>query len=288
MFGRRRAALDTSLFEQVSDNNEVSLGTYPEAVLMVTGVGRLEPEAPRPDSSSPFGRLDEQGRNAAMQTALDELIGNGTIDLPTGTTVKTALAAKAGKLPVTGELGAVCGLIPVLRQSKGMVIAELTIPGASADGSPDGSADGDEAEALPLEVEFGYTMPFGAAASTVLLVERPDFATGARSYTLRTLRAELGRIADLLFGDAPLDDALSEGQPVHAEVRMVLSTKGGVVTISHSLTRSPGEEQAGGTMIVGGATGFGKIPEKKTDDVRLTRDEFVKLLLVQYVRGTPS
>jgi hypothetical protein len=55
---------------------------------------------------------------------------------------------------------------------------------------------------------------------------------------------------------------------------MVLSAKGGVVTISHSLSRSPGEEHAGVTMIVGGVTGFGKIPERKTDDVRLSRDEF--------------
>jgi hypothetical protein len=281
MFGRRRVSLDASLLERVSDTSEVPLGTYPEAMLMVTDVGRLESDSPQPDSPSPFARLDDQARNAAMQAALDGLIADGTVGLAAGTTVKTAVAAgRAGKLPVTGELGEVCRLIRVIRRSpRGAVIVDLKAP------------EGYEVAKMPPETpppgaEFGYTVPFGVPASAILLVERHNFEAGTRSYTLRTLRAEISRIADFLFRDAPAGGALTEGQPLHTDVRMILASKGGFVTVDHSLARSQGEERAVGTMIVSGATGFGKIPEKRTDDMRLSRAEFMNLMIVQFVRGT--
>jgi hypothetical protein len=276
MFGRHRISLDTSLLERVSDTSEVSLGTYPEAVLAVTGGDSLESVSRHPDSPSPFARLDDQARNAAMQAALDGLIADGTVGLAAGTTVKTAVAAgQAGKLPVTGELGELCRLVRGLRRFQSAVIVDLEVP------------EGCEVtEVPPPGAEFGYTVPFGAAASAILLVERPDFKAGTRSYTLRTMRAEISRIADFLFRDAPAGSAPAWEQPLHAAVRVVLRGKGGVVTADHSFTRSQGEDQAAGTMIVGGATGFGAIPKKQIDDMRLSRAKFVDFMVTQFVSGT--
>jgi hypothetical protein len=279
MFGRHQVSLDTSLLERVSDTSEVPLGTYPEAVLMVTGVDLLESDPPNPDSPSPFARLDNRARNAAMQAALDGLIADGTVGLAAGTTVKAAVAAgQAGKLPVTGGLGEVYRLVRVIRRFQSAIIVNLKVPeGCEATEMPPGTP--------PPGAEFGYTVPFGAITSAILLVERPDLEAGTRSYTLRTLRAEISRIADFLFCDAPAGGALIGGQPLHAAVRVILRGKGGIVTVDHSLTRSQGEERAVGTMIVGGVTGFGKIPKKQTDDIRPSRAEFVNAMVMQFVRG---
>ncbi len=278
MFGRRQVSLDTSLLERVSDASEVRLGAYTEAVLAVAGVDRLESVARGPGSPSPFARLDDQARNVAMRTALDRLIANGTVGLPVGTPIEAAVAAsRAGKLPVTGDLSKLYRLIPALRRFKTGIMVHLKVPeGSEVAQMPPGVP--------PPGLEFGYTVPFGTAAAPILLVERPDFAAGTRSYTLRTLRAEIGRMADFLFCDEPVGGVLTGGQPLQVDARVVVRSRGGMVTIDHSFTRPQGEERAVGTMIVGGATGFGKINDKQTDSTP-SRAQFVNAMVAQFVTG---
>jgi len=276
---RRRVSLDAALLERVSDANEVPLGTYPEAVLAVTGGGRLASVAQDPASPSPFVRLDDRGRNAAMQTALDQLIVNGTVGLKAGTPVRAAIAAgKSGKLPVTGELGELCRLMAAVDRLKSCIIMHLKVPeGLEAGEMPSGVP--------PPGYEFGYTVPFGTTAALILLVERPDFEAGTRSYTLRTLRAEISRMADFLFCDAPAGGVLTRGPSMQVDASVIVNTKGGVATIDHTFTRRPGEERAAGTMITGGTTPFGKL-QKKESESRPSRDQLVKALVAQFVTGT--
>jgi hypothetical protein len=278
-FGRRRVTVDTSLFERVSGMDEVPLGTFGEAALMAVGYAGLEADTTVPDSLSPLARLDQQARNAAGQAALDELIANGTVDLTAGTSVTAARAAgRAGKLTVTGELGQICALTPVMRRARGVVLAELKVLGGSPDGPADGPAGGSAGGSAGVEAESCYAMPSGAGASTVVLVEHPDFAAGTITYTLRTLGAEFIRIADFLFADPPA--------AVHIDVSLILKTKGSVVRADHSLTRLPGEEHASGTMNVRGITAFGAPPRRKSDQTDVTRGKLVKGLLAQYLSVT--
>lgn len=277
MLGRRQVSLDTSLLGRVSDASEVSLGAYPEAVLAVTGADRLGSVSRHPSSPSSFARLDDQARDTAMQAALDRLIADGTVAVPAGTTVRTAVAAAtAGKLPVSGALGELCRLTLGLRRFRSAIVAELK--------APQGDAAADMPPGVPPPgVEFGYCVPFSAAKEIILLVERPDFAAGNRSFTLRTLQAEINRIADFLFCD-PAAGAVA-GQSLHAEVRMVFRSKGGFATVDHNLARSQGEDHAVAAMIVGGVTIFNKLEDEQTDS-RLPRTGLVNAMVTQFVTAT--
>lgn len=274
---RRRVSLDAALLERVSDASEVLLGTYPEAVLAVTGVSRLGSAIQGPDGPSPFARLDDQARNAAMQTALDQLIANGTVGLKAGTPVKAAVAAgQSGKLPVTGELGELCRLMPALSRFKSGIILHLKVP--------EGLEGGEMPPGVPPPgYEYGYTVPFSTTAALILLVERPDLEAGTRSYTLRTLRAEVSRMADFLFCDTRAGGVLTGEPSPQVDVRVVFNSKGGLVVIDHSFTRSPGEEHAAGRMIVRGATISG-VQTKQTES-RPSRDQFVNAIIAQFVTG---
>jgi hypothetical protein len=279
MFGRRRVSLDASLLERVSDDREVGLGAYPEAVLAVTGIQRFESVAQEPESPSPFFRLDLHARKAAMTTALDGLIDDGTVGMAAGTTVKAAVAAaRAGKLPVTGELGELYRLMYVVRSSQSVIMADLK------------GAEGHEVVEMPPGVpppgmEFGYWVPFTGATTVILLVERPDFATGTRSYTLRTLRAQVSRIADFLFCDTRPAGAQTPGPTLQAHVHVMFRDKRGMVAADHSLTRSQGQERAVETMLVGGVTMFGAMKDEQTD-MNISRTEFVNAMVAQFVDGT--
>src|SRR5580693_9627174 len=90
MFGKKTAPKpDASLLARVSDSSEVDLGTYPEDALAVTGAYPARRSLdPKPDGPSAFRRLDSQSRKAAMQAALDRLIGVGTLNVPHGTSLK--------------------------------------------------------------------------------------------------------------------------------------------------------------------------------------------------------
>jgi hypothetical protein len=107
MFGHRGASPDPALLARVSDSGDVDLGTYPEAVLAVTGAypgrGGLDQWA---ESSSSFRRLDSQARQAAMQAALDRLVAEGTIAARPGASLKDVVTAGLdGKLALTGPMG---------------------------------------------------------------------------------------------------------------------------------------------------------------------------------------
>ena len=274
---RRRVSLDAALLERVSDASEVPLGTYPEAVLAVTGVSRLGSAIQGPGSPSPVARLDDQARNAAMQTALDQLIANGTVGLEAGTPVTAAVAAgQSGKLPVTGDLGELCRLMPALSRFKSGIILHLKVP--------EGLEGGEMPPGVPPPgYEYGYTVPFGTTAALILLVERADFAAHTRSYTLRTLRAEVSRMADFLFCDPRAGGVLAGGPSLQVDARVVFSSKRGLVMIDHSFTRSPGDKHAVGRMIVRGATMSG-IKAKETDS-RPSRDQLVNAIIAQFLTG---
>jgi hypothetical protein len=198
MLGRRRPRPpDPALLARVSDTTEVDLGTYPEDVLAVTGAYPARRTLDRkPDHPSPFRRLDTRARQAAMQSALDRLIAEGTLNLPPGSSLEHVVAdGLDGKLAVSGPLADLYQLAFWIHR-KGFRAGMIVIMDASDD-SP-----GAATPARGLENCFGLT-PAANEDGPVLLVERVDNETGTRTYTLRTPRGEFTRLAAFLFAGTP-------------------------------------------------------------------------------------
>jgi hypothetical protein len=279
MSGRREISLETSLLEQVTPENEVPLGTYPEAALAVTGADSLERFTRLPDRPSSFADLDDRARQAAMQAALDGLIANGTVGLSAGTRAKAAVAAaKAGKLSVNGSLGELCRLVRGLRRYRSAIAVELK------------AADGRELPEMPPGVpppgvELGYWVPFDNAKPLILLVERPDFAAGTRTFTLRTVRAEISRIADFLFCD--MGGVLARGPSLRADTAMYFRTRHGFLIGARQITRSQGEDSAAARDSMTGLTAFNEI-KKWQKESRLSRTQLVNVMVAQFVNTTAS
>jgi hypothetical protein len=197
MFGRRPAKPDPALLARVSDAAEVDLGTYPEDALAVVGAYPARHGLDhRPDGLSSFRRLDSQARKAAMQSALDRLIAEGTLDLPPGTSLEKAVAGGLdGKLAVSGPLAQLYDLACWIHRQgfqAGMIVNTWATDGLKGVQMPSGVA------APGLESCFGLPPSRGEDIS-VLLVERPDNQAGTRSYKLRTVRQEFTRMAGFLF-----------------------------------------------------------------------------------------
>jgi len=205
MFGRRRPLKpDPQLLARVSDAAEVDLGTYPDAALAVVGAYPARHGLDHaPDSKSGFRRLDTQARKAAMQSALDQLVAQGTLTVPAGTNLeKVVTDGLDGKLELDDPLGHLYELSYWLHRrgfQAHLILSMFTSDGLKGVPMPDGvCAPGvDRCFALPSPDKQGMS---------VLLVERPDNEAGTHSYTLRTVRAEFTRLAAFLFADVGTEE----------------------------------------------------------------------------------
>ncbi len=197
MFGRRPPKPDPALLARVSDATEVDLGTYPEDVLAVTGAYPARRGLDRrPEAASSFRRLDSHARKAAMQSALDRLIAEGTLHLPHGASLEKVVAdGLDGKLAVNGPLADLYELAYWFHRrgfQAGMIVNMWVSDGLKDVQMPSGVT------APGLESCFGLPPSRGGDIS-VLLVERPDNQAGTRSYALRTVHQEFARLAGFLF-----------------------------------------------------------------------------------------
>ena len=272
IFGRRESTPDPLLLAQVSPDHEVSLGTYSEAVLAVTGADVLERFTRFPGSPRSFADLDDHDRRAAMQAELDRLIAEGTVDLRTGSAAKAAAAAaRAGKLPVTGPLGDLCRLVQSLRRVRSIVTVELRVSGLEPTDLPPGVP--------PPGIEVGYWVPFDATKPVIFLVERVDLMAGTRAFTLRTARAQFTRIASFIFCDRV---SALPGLSLQADVAMSFRLKIGGMIGTDQIARRQGEDSA--VVIINetridpfnSATSPGK-------ESRFSQDELASLLNKQFM-----
>jgi hypothetical protein len=205
MFSRRRPLKpDPQLLARVSEANEVDLGTYPDAALAVVGAYPARHGLDhQEDGKSAFRRLDSQARKAAMQSALDQLIAQGTLTVPAGASLeKVVTDGLDGKLELDDPLGHLYELSYWLHRrgfQAHLILGMFTSDGLKGVPMPEGvCAPGVErCFALP---------PSGNKEMTILLVERPDNEAGTHSYTLRTVRAELARLAAFVFADVTTED----------------------------------------------------------------------------------
>jgi hypothetical protein len=276
MFGRRPARPDPALLARVSDDHDVDLGSYAEAALAVTGAyparGGLDP---RPQGTSSFRRLDGAARRAAMQAALDRMTGDGTLTLAPGEELKDVVAAGLdGKLALAGQLGDLYRLCFWFRRRgllSGMVVSmavsdsvqgaamQREVPPARPDAAP------------PPGAENCYAVP-SDNRDDVLLVERPDDEAGTRRYALRTLRGELGRMAEFLFaGPVP------EGQARRADADMWFRFRQRTLKVENGFIRPGGEDVVMGRILV-------EADRKKREPrfIQVDRDQMVDGLVANY------
>jgi hypothetical protein len=243
VFGRRPQAPDRALLARVSDTADVDLGTYPEAALAVVGAyASLHELDHRPDDSSSFRRLDTLARKAAMQSALDQLLAEGTLSIPAGRSLEKVVAdGLDGKLVVNGALADLYRLAFWLRRSGyrvRLINGMSTSKGLESVRMPDGVC------APGIEVCVGV-QPLGLSMKgiTVLLVERRDEQAGTRTYALRTVRREFARIAAFLFADVTSKD---ETLGIHTAMSFRFGR--GWLTVSNHLVRKASLGEALGTM----------------------------------------
>ena len=244
MFGRHQPKPDPALLAQARDAGEVRLGAYPEEVLAVTGAyplnGSLDPR-PGPESgASPFRHLDTPARRAAMRAALDRLLAEGTVTLPAGVSLEDAVSnGLSGRLPVTGELGQLYRLSAWCRKRgfRSGFLVYLAVP-EGVQVPP---------ETVPPGVETAISVLAGGSEAPVLLVERPDYDVGTRSYALRTVRQEFTRLAGFLFADV----TIPEGQYLRADADMQFRFGPRTLKVDNSFVREAGAEEALGKIVVG-------------------------------------
>jgi hypothetical protein len=260
---------DPALSAQVSDDTEMDLGTYPEAAVAVVGAnpgtGSLDPSLEKVESS--FRRLDTQARKAAMQSALGQLIRDGTLDLPGQADLeKVVKDGLHGRLAVSGPMARLYDLSYWFRRQfrAGVVIAMWTSGGLGRVRMPDGIC------APGLESCFALPPARGEPVS-VLLVERRDPEAGTLSYTLRTVRREFIRMAGFLFADVTTP---GEGLAASAYMRFRIGPTN--VTVKNEFVRKDGETTAA-AQITGSAQGAFS-PRAKSRSGRVTYHEMTDSL----------
>jgi hypothetical protein len=257
MFGRRPPRPDPALLAQVTDTAEVDLGTYPEDVLAVVGAYPARHALDhRPDTRSAFRQLDSQARKAAMQAALDRLVAEGTLNLPPGTSLeKVVTDGLDGKLAINGPLAGLYDLAFWFHRRG--VEAGVIVSTAATDGLKDVQMPAG-VPAPGLETCFGLP-PSGGTDVFVLLVERPDYPAGTRSYTLRSVRQEFTRLAAFLFADI-----ITEGESLAGAVSMTFRFGQASLKEEADFIRNHGEDTVHGRITFGSQRG----KRKKQDEAR--------------------
>lgn len=244
MFGRRRLPKpDPALMAGVSDTSEVDLGTYPDDALAVVGAYPARRGLDhKPESDSAFRRLDSRARQAAMQAALDRLIAERTLNVPAGTSLEHVVAdGLDGKLQVNGPMADLYRLALWFHRQgfQSTLIVNLFTNESMHDLQMP-----DTVPAKGLESCVGLP-PSGDQDSWVLLVERPDDEAGARSYTLRTVRSEFGRLADFLFADVT-----REGDVLLATMLIAFRFGQASLKVEADFFRKHGDEEAHGRLTM--------------------------------------
>ena len=241
MLRRRPATPDSALLAQVTDANEVSLGTYAEDVLAVTGAyparGGLDPQA---QHASSFRALDGAARKAAMQAALDRLTGDGTLAVQPGSSLESVVRAGLdGKLDLTGPLADLYQLGYWFRRHgfrSGLVVSMQVSPGLTGAPMPPGVP--------PPGLETCFSVPSPEPTGMpILLVERIDAHASARTYTVRTLRQEFVRMAAFLFAEMTGD-----GEMLRAEADMVFRFGERLIKAENEFVRTVSEDVAQGRL----------------------------------------
>ena len=277
MFGHRPPKPDPALLARVSDAAEVDLGTYPEDALAVIGAyparGGLDHKA---EGVSAFRRLDGQARKAAMQSALDRLIADGTLNLPPGPSLEDVVAdGLDGKLEINGPIADLYRLSFWFHRrgfESSAIVNMMTTDEMAGVQMPYGvSPPG-------LELCFGVPPPDGGTVS-VLLVERPDNEAGTRSYTLRTPRQEFTRMAAFLFADV-----LKDSEALRADAILRFRFGPASLKVESNFIRKAGEESAYGRMTM-------EAPRKKKQQeptfVKVSATELVDVL-TKYFSNTSA
>lgn len=197
MFGHRSPVPpDPALLARVGDDAEIDLGTYPGAALAVLGVNPMHgsPHKRPGDGASPFGRLDDPARDAAMQAALDQLIVAGTVRFPAGVPLRQAVEdGLHGRLELSEPLATLHELAYWCHRRRMRFLMGITA------GVGHWAPDQEELTGLRLMVEETcYGLP---EHMDHLLVEREDHQADANTYTLRTVRREFLQLEEFLFSD---------------------------------------------------------------------------------------
>lgn len=275
MFGRRRPLKpDPQLLARVSDATEVDLGTYPDAALAVVGAyparHGLDHEA---DAKSAFRRLDSQARKAAMQSALDQLIAQGTLTVPAGASLeKVVTDGLDGKLELDDPLGHLYELSYWLHRrgfQAHLILSMFTSDGLKGVPMPDRVCGPgiDRCFALPSS---------GKREMSVLLVERPDREAGTHSYTLRTVRDEFTRLAAFLFADVG-----TEEDRLLAATIMSFRIGPASLKVETDFFRSRGEDMVHCQSAVEKRNGRRKTKEKP-EYFGVTADGLIELMVKQF------
>lgn len=272
MFGRKPRGPDAELLARVSDASEVDLGTYPEDVLAVTGAyparGALDI---RPGGPSAFRRLDGQSRKAVMQAALDRLVADGTLNVPAGSSLRDVVADGIdGKLAVMGPLAGLCRLSFWFRRrgfQSGMVVSMTTTGGLRGAAMPPGVPAPGVETCLAVQPPHGGQTP-------VLLVERPDYDAGTRSYTLRTVRQEFTRMASFLFAGV---DTPGEALRAEADQRYRFGQR--TLQIQNQFVRGDGEDAAIGRVIIHGR----RPKDQEPRYIKVSQSELIDLMTSRFI-----
>ena len=273
MFGKKTAPKpDAALLARVSDTSEVDLGTYPEDALAVTGAYPARRSLdPKPDGPSAFRRLDSQSRKAAMQAALDRLIGDGTLNVPHGTSLKDVVAdGLDGKLAVMGPMADLYRLACWFHRSgfqSGMVALMETTEGLAGVQMPPG-VPGPGAETC-----LAVQPPEGGDVS-VLLVERNNIEAGIRSYTLRTVHQQFVRMAAFLFADV-----ITPGEALRVQADQQFRFGQKTLKIDNEFVRHEGEDAAIGRVIMHAT----RPKDREPRYIKVTQSELIDLMSSRFI-----
>lgn len=275
---RKPVQPDPVLLAQVSDDVEVDLGTYPEAAVAVVGAyprtGSLDQS---PDEvASPFRRLDSQARAAAMQSALDMLIADGTLNLSAGAGLESVVAdGLHGRLAVSGPMARLYDLSCWLRlRVRAEVIVTMqTTGGLQGVQMPDGICDPGSESCFALKPPRDQRRD-----RHVFLVERRDRQAGLLSYTLRTVRREFTRMAGFLFADVT-----TPGQALVAGAHMKFQIGPTTVYLTCKLVRKHGEDTAAVQVTAASQGAFSR--PGSSGSGRLTYDQAADGLTAQFTHA---
>lgn len=241
MFGHRSPVPpDPELLDRVSGDEELDLGSYPEAALAVLGIDpRHGSPGKRPtDYASPFSRLSSPAREAAMRAELDRLIAEGTVQLPAGSSTQLAIRhGLHGRLKLSGQLGTLGQLAYWCRRHRPRI--KLVVTFEASDGLRDVPVPG--GLRLPA-VDTCYCLP---RHRTLILTERADNLAGTVTYTLRTVAQEFKLVDNFLFADVtkPGDSLMARAEMVFRST-IYGGIPAGAVAMQLTFRRDHGEHAA--------------------------------------------
>jgi hypothetical protein len=239
MFGHRSPVPpDPTLLARVgNDEVEVDLGTYPEAALATLGIDPHHGSSDKwpPDYSSPFGRLTGPARDAAMQAALDQLIAEGTVQLPADARLHQVVEdGQRGRLKLSEPLATLHELAYWCHRHRERI--KIAVRFEASDGLANVPMPG----GLHLPVaEICYGLP---GHKSYFLAARADHHTGTITYTLCTALQVFRRVEEFLFADIT-----TSGESLVATVEMafthtVYGLSAGMVAVSLGFRRDHGEQ----------------------------------------------